>query len=235
MDDHLARAAWSAIGRANALELLGLESLVAARLRSLGHPALCTVSGTSSCADDVAENLTAHTQVYSAGCPGLFALSKRIGQPIVKIGTTTRADAMERIADLTWTEYGGYDLSAARAKAGFADYKKIEFRLEPGTLPTGVRLAKGVFQIDLPTGWSGPDFEKALRRMLMPYSTGRWARSERGLIALKRVGMVPGDLQFHTKSGSRVCDTSEFYLLSPARQGNAVLGLIMKAMTEEQS
>lgn len=235
MDQHLATTVSSAIDQANALELVGLKTLVTERLRSLSQSALCVASEALGLPDVTAANLTPYIQVYSAGCPGLFALSKRIGQPIVKIGTTTRADATDRIADLRWTEYGGYDLSQAKTKAGFADYRQIAFQLPSAGLPTGVRLDKGIFQVDLPTGWSGTDFEKAFRRVIMPHSMARWARSERGSIVLKRLGMVPADLKLNTKSGSRICEATEFYLLSPARQGADILALIIQAMTKEQN
>lgn len=231
MDHHLAKTVVSAIDRANVLELLGLTRLVTERLRCLDRIALCSASETSVRTAVTAVKRKPYTQVYSAGCPGLFALSKRIGQPIVKIGTTTRADAMERIADLRWTEYGGYDLSQANTKVGFADYRKIEFQLASAGLPTGVRLDNGIFQVDLPAGWSGTDFEKAFRRVLLPYSVRRWAESVRGSIVLKRLGMVPADLRLNIKSGVRVCEATEFYLLSPARQGADVLALITKAMS----
>lgn len=230
MDYHLAKAVVSAIDQANALELLGLTTLITERLRCLDLSALCAASETSGQPAATALNLKPYTQVYAAGCPGLFALSKRIGQPIVKIGTTMRADAMQRIADLRWTEYGGHDLSQANTKVGFADYRKIEFQLASAGLPTGVRLDKGIFQVDLPTGWSGTDFEKSLRRVLLPYSMRRWAESGRGSIVLKRLGMAPADLRLNTKFGVRVCEATEFYLLSPARQGADVLTLITKAL-----
>lgn len=231
MNHHLAKVVVSAIDQANALELLGLTTLVTERLRCLNLGALCAASETSGQPAVTAVKLKPYTQVYAAGCPGLFALSKRIGQPIIKIGTTTRADAMERIADLRWTEYGGYDLSQANTKVGFADYRKIEFQLASAGLQTGVRLDNGIFQVDLPMGWSGTDFEKAFRRVLLPYSVRKWTESVRGSIVLKRLGMVPADLRLNTKSGVRVCEATEFYLLSPARQGAEVLALITKAMS----
>lgn len=230
MNHDLANAIAIAIAQANRLELTGLIHAATERLRDLSAIAESETFAQPGSGPSSLESGTAITQVYAAGCAGLFTLAKRIGRPIVKIGTTSHTDVRSRISDLGWTAYGGYDPTDGRTKPGFRNYKQIAFQLSADpSLPACIELNDGAFRIALPSGRHVATFEGALRTVLHPYSTSTWASSASGSLLLKKLGMSTADFHLATKAGSRLNDASEFYLLSPSQQGADILALIRRA------
>lgn len=131
----------------------------------------------------IARNLVVRhdtTRVYVAGCEGLRCLSKELGVPLFKIGTTS-ADLLQRLAEISADRYAAaYSLNDETIVDQEFDHWKLmsmDFSL-PRAVESPVWIEPRALRITLPKMLSGKQFEARLREALAPLSLANWLRTE---------------------------------------------------------
>ncbi len=133
----------------------------------------------------IARNLVVRrdtTRVYVAGCEGLRCLSKELGVPLFKIGTTS-ADLLQRLAEISADRYAAaYSLNDETIVDQEFDHWKLmsmDFSL-PRAVESPVWIEPRALRVTLPKMLSGKQFEERLREAARTALLGELARNRRG-------------------------------------------------------
>ena len=208
--------------------------------KNANSTSISIVNDADECSRGAGKPRARKMRIYWGGTPGLKALAKRGGHPLMKVGCDVEVTPQKRMTFLSAAGYGAFrrDLfepSAFYEDDGYSKWAVMDnYASDFANIPLDphVKIENGVFEIELPDGVDPRAVDGAMRTELADLAIHHWCGTLDGAAFCHKAEILADDLKrysFAPKTGKYV-PVMEIYALHPRRDRELFARILAKAI-----